>query len=98
MILGAVIAAYAAWQIRAALASTGLSAASAPIGDPQVDAMLADIGGVARRIMVAFYACVALGGAAATGLMALYYRSRQPLLRGFLASTPPWVTQVMRTT
>ncbi len=96
LLLGAVIVAYAGWQIRAALASTGLSELNAPIGDPQVDAMLANIGAVSKQIMVAFYACVAAGGALGTGLMALYYRGRQPLLRRFLAATPPWVTQLLR--
>jgi hypothetical protein len=96
LLLGAIIVAYAAWQIRAALASSGLSAVNAPIGDPQVDAMLANIGAVSKRIMVAFYACVATGGVLGTGLMALHYRSRQPLLRRFLTTTPPWVTQLLR--
>lgn len=94
--LGVLIVAYALWQARAALASTGLSSAAAPIGDAQVDAMLADIGSLARSITIAFYLCVAIVGGAGAGLMALYYRARRAPLDRFLAETPPWVVQVLR--
>lgn len=95
--LGVVIVAYAAWQLRAAIASSGLSSAPEPTGDPQVDAMLGDIGALTRQITVAFYIAVAIGGAIATGLMAIYYHRRRAMLDRFLATTPPWVIQVLRT-
>lgn len=95
--LGAIIVVYAAWQLRGVLTSGGLSAVTAPTGDPQVDAMLGDFGALAQRLTVAFYLVVAVVGGVTTGLMALYYHSRRAMLDAFIARTPPWVIQVMRT-
>ncbi|MFM9995965.1 MAG: hypothetical protein ACKVU4_09200 [Phycisphaerales bacterium] len=95
--LGGIIVVYAAWQLRGVLTSGGLSAVTAPTGDPQVDAMLGDFGALAQRLTVAFYLVVAVAGGVTTGLMALYYHSRRAMLDAFVARTPPWVIQVMRT-
>ncbi len=95
--LGVVVVVYSLWQTYHAMHSNGLSSANQPIGDPQVDAMLGDIGRQTKMLTIGFYACVALGGGAATGLMALYYHRRTAALRTFLAQTPAWVVQVMRT-
>lgn len=96
--LGAVLVLYAAWQVWTASTSSGLSEATQPIGDPKVDAMLADIGSLTRRVTIAFYALVALGGALSTSLMALYYARCTSRMRPFLAETPEWVIQTMRAT
>ncbi len=96
LILGAVIIAYAAWKLWGAWNSNGLSAASQPIGDPQVDAMLDDFGSITRSITIGFYLCVALGGALGTGLMALYYSRRTGMVKAFVAQQPAWIVQTMR--
>ena len=56
----------------------------------------ADIGSLSRTITVAFYLCVAVGGVAGTGLMALYYARRTRIIREFLGKTPEWIVQTMR--
>ncbi|MBC7772898.1 MAG: hypothetical protein H7210_10415 [Pyrinomonadaceae bacterium] len=90
LILGLVVVVYALVQVRTAM---HVSAASV---DPQVDAIMADFGAMVKSITIGFYLCVAVGGAAGGGLMALYYSRRTRTLSRFLAETPPWVLQAMR--
>ncbi len=95
--LGLIIVLYAAIQIWSAATSSGLSAANQPVGDPKVDAILGDVGDLTRRISIAFYILVAVGGGLATILMSLYYARRRPVIDRFIASNEPWVVQVLRT-
>jgi hypothetical protein len=97
LVLGAVIVAYSLWEIGTSLMGNGLSAGNQPIGDPQVDAMLKDIGRSTKVITVAVYVVVGLGGAAATAGMAAYYVRKRAIVDAFLSRTPAWVVQVIRT-
>jgi len=92
--LGVLIFGYAAWR----LADTVLSRSAAGSGDPQVDAMLADmnVDGVVRAISAAIYAGVAVVGLAVPGLTAVYYRSRARHVREFLAQTPDWAVRALQ--
>ncbi len=96
LMLGAIIVAYAAWQIRATLVSPGILSGSGALAELQGDGSLAGIEELSRRIMIAFYVGVAIIAGVSTGLMALYYRSRRAVLDRFLVDTPPWVVELMR--
>lgn len=96
LVLGLIVIVYALVQARVMSTSSGLS--GGPSGDAQVDAIMGDIGGAVRSIMLWFYLCVALAGAASGGLMALYYSRRTAALNRFLAETPQWVLKTMRAT
>lgn len=96
LILGVALVLYAAWQFVAAYRSNGLSGGSQPVGDVQVDRMLGDIGDLTRHIMMGFYVVVALAGACATSLMALYYLRARAKLSAFVERTAPWVMQTLR--
>lgn len=95
-VLGAVIVLYAVWQAWGAYLSNGLSAGTQPVGDPKVDAMLADFGSLTRNITIAFYALVALGGGLGCALMSLYYARSSARVAAFVSQTPAWVVQTMR--
>lgn len=95
LILSAVIVLYAASQIWIAFHAPGHGAT--PSGDKKVDAMLSDIDGLTRRITVAFYLAVAIGGVLGTLAMAWYYKRRTPHVQRFVANTEPWIVDVLRT-
>lgn len=93
IILGVLIVAYAAWSLSSALSTDALASFGGSTGDAQVDAMVADL---SQTIAYALYASIALIGVLVPGLTAWYYFSRGPLVRTFIARTPPWVLEAMR--
>ncbi|MGE3109797.1 MAG: hypothetical protein AB7G11_09465 [Phycisphaerales bacterium] len=94
--LGVVLMVYCAVQVALAFYSNGLSAASQPVGDAKVDEILGGIGNLTRVITMVLYAGVGVMSVLGTGVMALYYIRRRSRLEAFLATTQPWVVEVMR--
>lgn len=96
---GACLCAYAAWGVVRTLTGEGPGGMTAT-GDPQVDAMLADVAepmqALMRIVMLATYGGLFVGSALAQGGMAWYYATRARYVREHAASTPEWVVRVQR--
>jgi hypothetical protein len=93
--LGALIVAYSAWSLVAALGSPALASLGGATGDPQTDAMLSSLTGM---MTYGLYGTLGAVGLIVPGLTALYYFTRARVVRTVLAQTPPWVIDAMRAT
>jgi hypothetical protein len=93
IILGVLIVAYAAWSLFSSLGGDTLASLGGSTGDPQVDAMVADL---SRTVAYALYATIALAGVLVPGLTAWYYFSRARIIRDVVARTPAWVLEALR--
>lgn len=65
-------------------------------GDPQVDRMMNEVGGLVTTISLAVYAAVAAIGVPVQILMAVYHARRGRQLAESLAKTPGWAVDVAR--
>ncbi len=97
---GACLCVYAVWGAWRALIGEGPGGMTAT-GDPQVDAMLADVAepmqALMRVVMLATYGGLFVGSVLAQGGMAWYYATRARHVREHAANTPAWVVRVQRT-
>lgn len=93
--LGAAVILYAAVQLHAAMTGEGHYAAVLAQA-PELAASLGPIEGLIRQVEVGTYALLIAGTLAFQGGMAMYYITRRPHLRAYLADTPAWVTEVLR--
>jgi len=92
--LGLLIVIYAAWSLRSAADNPLLSAQGGSTGDAQADAMISEITGV---VTYGLYGSMMVAGLIGPGLTAWYYFSREKIVRAFVANTPPWALEAMRT-
>jgi hypothetical protein len=90
-LLGLSLTVYAAWSLvlglRAGVPASGLS------GDPQADAMVADI---TRLVNIGVYGSLALVGIVMPGLTAWYYASRGRHIAAFRRSTDASVVEALK--
>lgn len=95
---GAALISYSLYKLYVGLTSASvLSKVSS--GDPQVDAMMAEMtGGLERALNVGVYGTLAAFGLIVPGLTALYYFGRRAHVRRFVSSTPSWVREVIART
>jgi hypothetical protein len=89
------IVAYAAWML-----CVGLLGANpyeeVMRREPMTKQVLGDIGGLYKMLSVALYGALIVGTLIFQGLNAFYYFTRERILRGYLAETPPWVVELQR--
>ena len=91
--LGVLIVAYAAWSLASALRTPALAALGGTTGDPQMDAMVADL---TRTVAYGLYGAMAAAGIVIPGLTAWYYATRARVVRDLLSTTPAWVLEALR--
>lgn len=90
--LGVMLLAFALWRLLQV--STGPSmAAELNTGDPAIDEMVTSL---EKQVRMLVYGTIAIVAVLAPGLTALYYFTRGPVVRKFVASTPPWVLELLR--
>jgi hypothetical protein len=94
--LAGVLIAYSAWGAWSSLTGPDPLAASAA-GSPEVAQMLAPYGSLVRKLSMMVYAAIALIAVGAQGGTAWYYFSREKHVRAFVAQTPAWVVDFLRT-
>lgn len=90
--LAVVIGAYCLWSIRETMRTPG--AGLSPTGDAGADALLADVGVMARDITVMVYASVIVLSGLIQGLTALYYLSRRRHIAAYRSGTPEWILRL----
>jgi hypothetical protein len=90
--LAVVIGAYCLWSIRETLQTAG--AGTSLTGDAGADAMLADVGGMARDITVMVYGVAIVLSGLIQGLTALYYLSRRSYIAAYRSGTPEWILRL----
>lgn len=90
-LLGASLVAYSVWSLIAGL-SAGVPAAGLS-GDPQVDAMVAEI---TRLVNFGVYGTLAAVGVVMPGLTAWYYASRKRHIAAFRQGTDATVVELLR--
>lgn len=100
--LGVLICGYSALSLVMAIRNPAIKSAMAQVGgstgDPNMDATLASVAGLADMAVYGLYGTLFVVGIIAPGLTALYYHSRGRLVKEFVASTPAWVIDAMRAT
>lgn len=98
LFLGVALIGYALYKLYVGLTAPSILSKVAS-GDPQVDAMMADMTvGLERTVNIAVWGTLAAFGLIVPGLTALYYFSRQALVRRFVTTTPAWVRDVIART
>ena len=91
--VGVLIVAYAAWSLRMNLGSPALASVGGTTGDADMDAMVTDI---AMMVTWGLYGGLIVVGIVVPGLTALYYFSRETIVRAFVERTPGWVVDTLR--
>lgn len=91
--LAGILICYACWQLYVA-SRPGGTAAALGVDDPAVAQMLGPVQDLTRAIIHAIYGALILIAIFAQGGMALYYFTRVRLVRDYVATTPPWITQL----
>lgn len=94
--LGALLVAYAAWQIVSHLTGTGQYAQIAA-SDPQLGEMLAPVEDLTRMIVVGVYSALIVGSLVAQGGLAMFYFSRTKHIRDYVRQTPEWIVALQKT-
>jgi hypothetical protein len=94
--LGSLLAAYAVWQIYRELTGTG-DYAEIAASDAQLAEMLKPVEGLTRLFTLALYGGLFAFACCAQGGMALFYFSREKLVRAYVKETPAWVITVQQT-
>ena len=92
LLLGAIIASYAGYQIVTSLLGRGPLASD----DPQVAQILGSFDSLARTLSASFYGAVAVIGLSVCGFTAYYYASRRKHLDRFIQSAPAWIIDLRR--
>ncbi len=92
VLLGIVVAAYAAWNWYAQSRRSPLDAYGGSTGSAEVDAMLVDITDSVTPIV---WGSVAVVGLVTCWLTAAYYASKAKTVRVFRERTPAWVIEVL---
>jgi hypothetical protein len=93
--LGALLIAYAAWQIYGQLTGTGEYAQIAA-SDPQLAQMLAPVEDLTRMIVVGVYGGLIVVSLAAQGGLALFYFTRAKHVRDYVRQTPAWIVNLQK--
>jgi hypothetical protein len=93
--LGAILIAYSLWQLHAAMTGASPYAAIAST-DPQMAHMLAPVENLTRTVSATVYAVLIVIAICMQGGTALYYLSRQRLLRAYVDHTPKWILDLQR--
>jgi hypothetical protein len=91
LVLAALLVAYATWSLATSLRQP--PGAGMQSGDPQIDAMAANI---TSAVTYGLYGTMAILGLLLPGLTSIYYFSRARIVRSFLAETPAWIVEIMR--
>lgn len=91
LVLAALLVAYATWSLATSLRQPLGTALQS--GDPQIDAMAANI---TSAVTYGLYGTLAVLGLLLPGLTSIYYFSRARIIRSFLAETPEWIVEIMR--
>lgn len=91
LVLAALLVAYATWSLATSLRQP--LGAALQSGDPQIDAMAANI---TSAVTYGLYGTLAVLGLLLPGLTSIYYFSRGRIVRSFLAETPEWIVEIMR--
>jgi hypothetical protein len=91
LVLAALLVSYATWSLASALHHPPSVALQS--GDPQIDAMAANI---TSAVTYGLYAGMAVLGLLLPGLTSMYYFTRARIVRAFLAQTPDWIVEIMR--
>ena len=93
--LGVILLVYAGWGIAQALLGQSPYEAQLAGGGPVADA-IRPIDSLHRALTVGFYALVMVFAVIAQGCLSAYYFTRGRHLRRFLASTEPWIVDMLR--
>lgn len=91
LVLAALLVTYATWSLATSLRQP--LGAALQSGDPQIDAMAANI---TSAVTYGLYGTLAVLGLLLPGLTSIYYFSRARIVRAFLAETPEWIVEIMR--
>lgn len=103
--LGFLIVGYAGWSLYSAARGNGVSAMlsggggsggggmAGMIGDPQMEQMVKEL---ATTLTCVVYGSVAVVGVVVPGLTAIYYFTREAIVRRMIAGTPAWAVEAMR--
>jgi len=93
--LGAMLIAYAGWNIHAALTGPNPYDEYLRAGS-EISQTLQPLANLQRVVTVAFYVAVMAGSLAAQGAMAAYYFTRRSHVAAYLKSTPDWAVETLR--
>lgn len=90
--LGVFLVGYAAWNLLSPAGDAAVQSALAGVGDAQTEQMVRDLSDMVR---VALYGSLAVVGAVATGLTAVYYFTRGRFAREAARDTPAWAIELL---
>lgn len=103
--LGFLIVAYAGWSLYSAARGNGVSALlsagagggsggmAGMIGDPQMEQMVREL---TTTLTYVVYGSVAVVGVIVPGLTAIYYFTREAIVRRMIGGTPAWAIDALR--
>jgi hypothetical protein len=94
--LGALLIAYAVWQIYGQLTGTGEYAQIAA-SDPQLAQMLAPVEDITRMIVLGVYGGMIVVSLVAQGGLAMFYFTRAKYIRDYVQQTPAWIVTLQKT-
>jgi hypothetical protein len=94
--LGALLMIYSLWRLYTVLYGKDPNAIL-EVTDPSISQMLIPFADLTRRLSMLVYGVLLATAVFAQGGLALYYFSREKLVRAYVRDTPPWIIAVQQT-